>query len=306
MAGTSGKALFAKVVRWSGIPWAVRQLVARRRPSIVLYHDPAPEVLAAHVDYLTKRYRIVSLDALVTALVEGNLRGLPPKALAITFDDGWARNRELLPVMERLPAKPTLFVSTGIVGTHRHFWYTAHEEDFLRLLVLDNDERLAELETRSGFTPEREYERRQTLTNEELAEMAAVMDLQPHGRYHFPLATCSEDVARSEIESSRASLAERFGDEPRHFAYPHGVFGDREARLCREAGFRSARSTAFGWVQPTSDPYRLPVVGVTDDADLDWLVVQMSGVPHLTARWAKRVRKGSRRLLGRLRPGSGR
>jgi hypothetical protein len=46
-----------------------------------------------------------------------------------------------------------------------------------------------------------------------------------------------------------------------------------------EAGYVSARTVDIGWNGPDSDPYRLKVVGITDDASINYLVCQLSGIP---------------------------
>ena len=46
--------------------------MARKRVTIVVYHDPSPEVLDRHLAYLTAHYRAITLDRLAEALHSGD------------------------------------------------------------------------------------------------------------------------------------------------------------------------------------------------------------------------------------------
>ena len=63
-------------------------------------------------------------------------------------------------------------------------------------------------------------------------------------------------------------------------------------RVVTHAGYRSARTIDVGWTDLGSDPFRLKITGVSDDAPLDMVVAQLSGI----TRW---IRDLVRKLLGR-------
>jgi hypothetical protein len=105
---------------------AIRTLAPSRGVAILRYHavcgpegyayaEPgicvSPEAFDAHIAYLSAQYAVLPLPEAVARIKTG--RALPPNAVAITFDDGYADN---------LGAARTLH-KYGVVGT---FYLTAH------------------------------------------------------------------------------------------------------------------------------------------------------------------------------------
>ena len=94
-AGPSGHKAFAllgralaALIRFSGLAWVVRNTIARERVSIVLYHDPAPEILGPQLRWMRRHYSPITLERLVKAIRSGDWTAVPPRSLVITFDDG--------------------------------------------------------------------------------------------------------------------------------------------------------------------------------------------------------------------------
>lgn len=100
--------------------FALSDSKARSPLRVVLYHHitkhasslvdrlavtTSPAVFEAHLRKLVRHYEVVSLDAVLS----GNL---PPRALLITFDDGYRSFvRSALPVLRRLGLPSVLFIS---------------------------------------------------------------------------------------------------------------------------------------------------------------------------------------------------
>ncbi len=86
-----------------------------------------PEHFAEHLAALRKWTNPIRLSTLVQHLKEGSL---PPRSVAVTFDDGYADNLyHAKPLLEAYEIPATMFVSTGYDG--REFWW-----DELNRLVL--------------------------------------------------------------------------------------------------------------------------------------------------------------------------
>jgi len=306
--------LAALALHWSGIPLLVRHTIARRRVTIVLYHDPAPEVLDRHLRYLAKRYSFITLDRLVEAIRDRDASHLPPRSLVVTFDDGHRGNHRLKPIFEKYGVRPTVYLVSRVVATRRRFWFRhVGEARSHELMPQPNRERLEILRERDGFTPTTEHpeEDRQALSAAELTELAAGVDFGSHTCFHPSLVTCSDEECELELRESKRDLEKLLGRECRHLAYPNGDYSEREIRLAREAGYLSARSIDVGWNGVHTDPYRLRVTGVTDDASIHLLAAQLSGITmYLRYLWAgspsgrhRPVRTPPRERV-RARPGS--
>jgi peptidoglycan/xylan/chitin deacetylase (PgdA/CDA1 family) len=111
----------------------IRPIARRAEAVILMYHrigDPGcdpwrlavrPERFAQHLDVLRRNARPIGLRRLAKELGEGTLK---PGAVAITFDDGYANNLyEAKPLLERHEVPATVFVTSGMVGRDREFWW---------------------------------------------------------------------------------------------------------------------------------------------------------------------------------------
>jgi peptidoglycan/xylan/chitin deacetylase (PgdA/CDA1 family) len=269
------RSLVFRLLRYSGVPWLLRVTVQTRRATIVLYHDPSPATVEEHLRALSRRYRLVSLPELVSAFADCSAV-LPRRCLVITFDDGYVGNFALLDVFRRYGVRPTFFVSTGLVGTNRGFWFR-HAQDVEALKRLPDDERLRRLAA-EGFNPDASLPIREAMSAEELRELSATADVQAHTVSHPILTRCTEARAREEIRDAKRHLEERFGLSVYAIAYPNGDYDDRITSLVREAGYHCALA-AGGWTNPlNADLFRLKRVAIDDADGVDELLVKSSGL----------------------------
>ncbi len=245
-----------------------------------MYHDPSREVVESHLAWLKGHgYSFLPLDILVEAIEKQDFKRIPPKSVVVTFDDGHQGNIELGEIFEKYQVRPTIFLTTGIVETNRRYWtYEAleagmqHEEIVGRKMA----ETLEYLAEKTGFTTDREYPgQRRSLSADEIDKLSASVDFQPHTVTHPVLTQCDEATCRDELEKSKAWVTDRFGCSADHFAYTFGLFGQREKRLLRELGFRSARSTKRGWNHRSTDLFELRIVDVLDNTRPEMLYLAM-------------------------------
>jgi peptidoglycan/xylan/chitin deacetylase (PgdA/CDA1 family) len=103
-----------------------------------------PRHFAEQMEALSKVARPVGLRELVECLKSGSV---PPKAVAVTFDDGYVDSLyEAKPILERYAVPATIFVCTGYAG--KEFWW-----DELDRLVKSSQAELGALRLEVGKKP---------------------------------------------------------------------------------------------------------------------------------------------------------
>ncbi|MBK6905429.1 MAG: polysaccharide deacetylase family protein [Saprospirales bacterium] len=273
----SFKKLTYKILRYSGIPFLFREVFQRNRVSIVMFHDIGPREAEGAFAYLAARYNIISLERYMEARENG--AKLPPKSLIITLDDGYARNYQLLPVVKKLNIPITIFLCSGLLDTNRHFWFLFKQRNMgqIPLRNMPNSERLAVLES-FGFRQDREFDRPQSLSREQIMEMREVINLQAHTQFHPFLTSCEDEEAWEEIAGSKRDLEEEYGLEINTLAFPHGNYSERDLDILKQAGFQYAITVDYGFNTLQTDPFRLKRLSIDDSGDIDLLSLKASGV----------------------------
>ncbi len=268
-----------KCLRYSGLPYLLRHTVQRRRVTLVMFHDIAPEHAERAFAFLKRAYRVISLDDFLLAQRQKNARLLPSRALVITLDDGHIRNRALLPVIEKLDIPVTVFLCAGIVGTNRHFWFKYRHPSINteQLKQIPNGERLRRL-AQAGFDPYREAEKPQALSREHIEQMRARINFQSHTTTHPCLPQCTDEEAWAEIAGSRQLLEREFGLRVYALAFPNGDYSARDIAFVRQAGYACAVTVDFGYNSVHTDPYRLRRLSIDDGDNEDAVCVKASGL----------------------------
>jgi peptidoglycan/xylan/chitin deacetylase (PgdA/CDA1 family) len=265
-------------LRYTGIPFLLRELVQRHYVSIVCLHDPTPEAADRIFTLLKRHYSIIPLSQYLEWRDNPD-RPMPPKPMIITMDDGHRGNYLLAPVLKTHNIPVTVFLCSGIVGTHRHFWWTTVKNKAEReaLKRMRDGDRLARL-VQSGYAETREYEDRQALSQAEIQALKPIIDFQSHTRFHPILSKCTAERAAGEIVGSKCELEERFGVVAYALAYPNGDYSRRDLGLVQSAGYRCALTLDGGYNTLKTDPTRLRRIPLDDAADENELVVKASGL----------------------------
>ena len=99
-----------------------------------------PEEFDAQMDYLRRTFTPVSLEDIREARAGG--RKLPPDAVLVTFDDGYADNFEhAFPILRRHGIRALFFVTTGCLTDCQLFWW-----ERVHLFVHRSEERALRIE----------------------------------------------------------------------------------------------------------------------------------------------------------------
>jgi peptidoglycan/xylan/chitin deacetylase (PgdA/CDA1 family) len=205
--------------------------------------------------FVKRAYGVVPLDAIVDAIADG--RPLPPRALAVTFDDGYADNHRLgLPVLRDLGLSATIYVATAGLDDAAPFWVAAVRalalaatgpsldvpgqtpiplgpvaqrgpavKALTRALVpLDAAARATLLEqtARGAGVDLARLLRGTMLTRAQVRELhAAGWTIGAHTVNHINVALADRAAAEAEIVGSRDALAAAVGARVCHFCYPN-------------------------------------------------------------------------------------
>jgi peptidoglycan/xylan/chitin deacetylase (PgdA/CDA1 family) len=277
----------------------------RGRLSVLIFHrvlaapDPLfPDVptaveFEARMRWVRSWFNVLPLGAAVDLLFSGVI---PSRAMAITFDDGYADNEEVAaPILASLGLSATFFISTGYLDGGC-MWND-------RVIEAVRGCEMPELDLRSiglpvfrliSAGPRRqaissiltgikhlEPKQRERATDtivaaaggrpspalmmrpDQLRRLRALnMDVGAHTVTHPILTRLTPEAALDEMTRSKRELEGMLGEDVSLFAYPNGVpaqdYDASHAAMARECGFSAAVSTAWGAASTRSDRFQLP------------------------------------------------
>lgn len=213
-------------------PWPVNAGEIRRNLTV------QPGDFAAQIRYLHDHgYVTVSLYDLLYTLTLG--WPLPPKAVVITFDDGY---RDLMqyavPVMQPYGYTGTVFVITELMDKGLNPYLTWPQVESLYTM---------------GWK------------------------IEPHTKTHDELAGQSRDFQFYQMLGSMQTIAAHVGVMPRFFNYPSGKYDDVTLQLDRELGLWGAVTVEFGRTHTLDSLYTLTRVRVGGQDTLQQFVNMLEG-----------------------------
>jgi peptidoglycan/xylan/chitin deacetylase (PgdA/CDA1 family) len=264
-----------------------------KAPDPLLESEPDIETFHWQMKLLAECFNVMPLHQALNALAT---QRMPPRAVCITFDDGYRSTHDLaLPILKEFNLPATVFVTTGYID-EGNMWNDKILEAVRRLSggTLDLGEMglgvysIETLEARKHaihkLTEDAKYllpEQRTNLTlklealagtklddglmltRDMICSMAQQgIEIGAHTITHPILTSLEDKDARYEIEGGKQKLEEIIGKPVRLFAYPNGKagmdFDERHVAMAKEAGFDAAFTTAIGAATRVHDRYQLP------------------------------------------------
>ena len=220
--------------------------------SILMYHQIGDfRGVSAHRAVYCQRRRFAAQMALLKALrcpvlgmdevfacLSGD-RPIPPRAVALTFDDGY-RNfyEEALPVLQRHGFPATVYAIAGAVGETD--WLPG---DGLPVAPLMDAGQLRACR-RAGIT------------------------VGSHALSHVPLAGLPAAALGRELTESRARLEDLLGEPVRHLCYPFGSHDLAAVETAATAGYATGVTCQRARATRAFDPLALPRKAVSLGDDL--------------------------------------
>lgn len=273
--------------------------------SVLIYHrvterldsyyddDVDAKTFEIQMALLAEHMNVLSLDIAIELLKSNSL---PPRAVVITFDDGYRNNFEVaMPILEKYGLTATFFIATGyldggcmwndkIIETVRK-----HEGEKINLLkfgledyvigtIKQKNEVIKKILKKLKYLP---LEIREQKVNDIVGEnlegipedimmtSAQVKEMSRHGMQigahtvnHPILARLDEKHAEKEIYESKMYLEQLIGNKVNTFAYPNGKpgydYNIAHVEMLKKLGFQGAVSTAWGVARRESDVFQIP------------------------------------------------
>lgn len=285
--------LIAPIERGNGRLCIVTYHRILKSPDPLLASEPDIETFRWQMKLLADCFNVLPLHDAIQTLRH---QRMPPRAVCITFDDGYRSTHDLaLPILKEFNLRATVFTTTGymdkgnmwndrIIEAVRHLPSGPLDLRNVGLGIhsLDDiDHRTDIVEKLNEDTKYLPPQARVDVINmlERLAGMAATSDLMlsremiatlsreeieigGHTVTHPILTKLDDEIARREIVENKQVLEAITGKPLRLFAYPNGKVGmdfdERHVRMVRDAGYSAAFTTAIGSATQLNDVYQIP------------------------------------------------
>lgn len=208
---------------------------------IAMYHSVTPDATFANrltvsaetferqMRFLkTHHYNVLSLEELAGLIKEK--KKIPPRAIVITFDDGYKNNfTYAFPILKKYKLKATMFIIINEVGR------------------VQNDR----------------------LSWDQIKAMrdSGLIFFGSHALGPDPLVKIkSEDSLKKEIFNSKKILEAKLGRQINAFSYPEGRFNDKIRQLVIAGGYKVAVATNPGKNYPDDDVFALKRLRISENA----------------------------------------
>jgi peptidoglycan/xylan/chitin deacetylase (PgdA/CDA1 family) len=263
-------------------------------PDPLLDSEPTADTFRWQMEVLATCFNVLPLDEAISCLAHERM---PPRAVAITFDDGYRSIHELaMPILREHGLPATVFVTSGHMDDDSSMWNDVILEAVRRLpggtldlsdigmksYVMDGAEqrkisagRLTEdckyltplgrqtMLDRLQQLLKADLHQHLMLTQEMIRDLVRNnIQIGGHTVTHPILSRLDDEAAFREIADNKRSLERLTGQPIRLFAYPNGKqgidFDERHVAMVRAAGYDAAFTTAPGAATRHHHPFKFP------------------------------------------------
>jgi len=198
-----------------------------------------------------------------------SIEQLPPKTVAITFDDGFANNIHAFDELVKRNMLASWFIVTHDIGKVSSWT----DSDTSPSRLLDNDQLLA--------------------------MQAAGMEIGSHTLSHCRLTQVSSKQIKNELIQSRESLEVILNRTVTSFAYPYGLYNTSILNTTKSAGYQVAFTTRTGFGLVNKNPLEVRRVTIFPDDSLSTFARKLAFADN-DVSWSKIGHYGISRIQSRL------
>jgi peptidoglycan/xylan/chitin deacetylase (PgdA/CDA1 family) len=221
------------------------------------------------LEYLSRRASVLRLSEAIERLRTGSL---PPRAVCITFDDGYANNlHTAYPLLRKWNMPATVFLSTSYIESGEFFPFLQAKLIRSRYGAAVNyknssiDTVLDQAapwwpSTRRSLTEDHMRELRPLTIDEVRSADSDLLEFGGHTDRHCILRNETPERRAAEIRTSIRKLREWTGRPVRLFSYPNGQqedFSEGDKQVLREQGVEAAVTGIPGTNSRETDPLEL-------------------------------------------------
>jgi peptidoglycan/xylan/chitin deacetylase (PgdA/CDA1 family) len=264
-----------------GSGFYARRLSTSRFPglAVLCYHgiragaEQLPfEPLHVHVETFERHCQLIrdccdpiSGDDLIAALDSG--APLPPRAVLVTFDDGYHSVLErAVPILSRYRIPAIVLICSDPIARARLFWYDAvvrsqgeNEVDRLKAVPFPEwQEALTRFDSAASGEP---YAPMSVADIRALAAKDGI-EIGGHSLQHPILSNASPDEQQRQIANDKSAIEEWTGRPARFFSYPNGRpridYTRGTCDIVERCGYRAAFTTESAYLTASNDAYELP------------------------------------------------
>jgi len=227
----------------------------------------APEKFRAQLECLKQMgYRGATLKDALARWNRGCGNSMPPRATALTFDDGYADFHEnAWPILQECQFKATVFLPTAFIGEQP-----------------------------------RRFENRPCLNWRQIADLRRQgIEFGSHTVSHPILVELTWPQIEEELSASKKCLEDQLGVPVDYFAYPYAFpqerpdFVQRFGEVLEQTGYQAAVTTKIGLTWPQDDLRALKRLPVNNDDTPGFLAAKLRGAYDwmgVAQRWFRMCR----------------
>jgi len=244
---------------------------------------------------LREKYHPITLDDIADWL-NGN-KQLPPRSVAVTFDDGFEDNYSIAaPIMEKYDIRGAIYLAVDAVRRQELPWYCRlhylfhnkrisgkmggedleTEQSFAKSCVILGEEqltrRMEQIESKFGYKLDLSKSSPGMMTFEQAKELRRRGHIiGSHTLSHGIAGLLTAEQLRREIGEANQILERELGEPIQHFSYPHPYLIDPQwsedsLRETESIGYKTAVLTQHGSVRRNANPLLLPRVYIGNDS----------------------------------------